>query len=113
MNPDEPLRTKSLAVEDPAPMDATLGGYLWLPRMIDKARASRAGTVGNYYKYPCPIDRESLRLLGVKEDEFATLVSTAATGAEVLAGLRELGARPPSAALFDPIALNASLHHGS
>jgi hypothetical protein len=32
-------------------MDATLDGYPWLPRMIDKARA---GTLGDYYRYPCP-----------------------------------------------------------
>jgi hypothetical protein len=27
-------------------MDATLNGYAWLPRMIDKSRAARAGTHG-------------------------------------------------------------------
>jgi Domain of unknown function (DUF5069) len=62
---------KDLAREDPAPMDATLdGGYPRLPRMIDKARASHAGTLGDYYRYPCPIDTACLELLGINADTF-------------------------------------------
>ena len=48
---------KDLSTEEPRPMDATLAGYLWLPRMIDKARAARANTLGDYYRYPLLMDR--------------------------------------------------------
>ena len=58
---------KNLTHEDPEPMDARLAGYPWLPRMIDKARASHAGTLGTYYRYPCPIDRACLELIGIDE----------------------------------------------
>lgn len=33
-------------------MDATVDGYARVPRMIDKARAATAGTLGDYYRYP-------------------------------------------------------------
>jgi hypothetical protein len=31
---------KDLSREDPRPMDASVAGHPWLPRMIDKARAA-------------------------------------------------------------------------
>lgn len=42
----------------------TLGGYAHLARMIDKARAKGAGTLGEYI-YPCPLDQALLEFLGV------------------------------------------------
>jgi Domain of unknown function (DUF5069) len=113
MNPDEPLRTKNLSEEEPASMDDTLGGYPWLPRMIDKARASRAGTLGGYFKYPCPIDRQCLGLLGIDSGAFADLSEHAETGTLVLDGLGVLGALNADAASFDPVALNTELHGSS
>jgi hypothetical protein len=49
--PPHPAAT-DLAHEEPPPMDAKLAGYPWLPRIIDKARASHAGTLGTYYATP-------------------------------------------------------------
>jgi len=46
-----------------------LGGYLHLARMIDKARAKAAGSLGEY-RYPCPIDQSLLELLGVESEAF-------------------------------------------
>jgi len=110
MNPDEPLRTKNLAEEEPAAMDDTLGGYAWLPRMVDKARASHAGTLGQYFRYPCPIDTEALSRLGVTAEAFARLSGQAATGRAILEGLVVLQARTPQEAAFDPVKLNEELH---
>jgi hypothetical protein len=91
-------------------MEASLGGYPWLPRMIDKARAARADTLGTYYRYPCPIDAVCLRRLGVSADAFAEIAAAAVTDEEVLDLLVAAGARPPRVATFDPIRLNARLH---
>lgn len=33
---------------EPRPGDLELGGYRWLPRMIDKARADADGSIGDY-----------------------------------------------------------------
>lgn len=46
-----------------------LGGYVHLPRMIDKARAKAAGTLGEYI-YPCPLDLALLDHLGVRAEDF-------------------------------------------
>ncbi len=110
MNPDAPLRTKNLAEEDPAPMDDTLGGYAWLPRMIDKARASRADCLGSYFRYPCPIDTHCLSRLGLTADSFATLAVAARTGRDVLTAMATAGASEPRTAWFDPVDLNRRLH---
>ncbi len=113
MNPDEPLRTRHLAEEDPAPMDDTLGGYPWLPRMIDKARASHAGVLGPYFRYPCPIDTVALGLLGIQATSFERLAVTAAYGQDILEQLSALGSPSPDAIRFDPVELNRELHDTS
>jgi hypothetical protein len=46
-----------------------LGGYAHLARMIDKARAKSAGTLGEYI-YPCPLDQALLEFLGLGADAF-------------------------------------------
>ena len=93
------------------PMDATLGGYPWLPRMIDKARARRAGTLGDLV-HPCPVDRACLARLRVGFREFTELIAATETDAEVLAGLRALGAATPAQAWFDPVRLEEQLTRG-
>jgi uncharacterized RmlC-like cupin family protein len=82
------------------PMDATLDGYAWLPRMIDKSRAARAGTLGDAV-HPCPVDRRCLALLGIDVETFGAVVAAAADDAAVLAGLRAAGVASADAAWFD------------
>lgn len=41
-----------------------LGGYAILPRMLDKGRASIAGTAGEYH-YDCPTDQRFLEFAGI------------------------------------------------
>lgn len=103
--PDVPA--KDLSIEEPAAMDATLGGYPWLPRMADKARAAHAGTAGTY-KYPCPIDHTLLAGLGLHPEVFQEL-ALKADGDDLVAGLQGLGVRSPQEAWFDPVALEDEL----
>jgi hypothetical protein len=53
-----------LTVQEPRGLDAELEGYAWLPRMLDKARASLAGTAGRY-QFGCPVDHTCMARLGV------------------------------------------------
>ncbi|MFQ5673720.1 MAG: DUF5069 domain-containing protein [Nitrospinales bacterium] len=48
----------------------TLAGLVHIPRMIDKARARNAGTLGEYI-FPCPLDNIILNFLDVTAEEFA------------------------------------------
>jgi hypothetical protein len=111
MDPNQPLTTKDLAHQRPRPMDETLAGYAWLPRIIDKARAANAGTLGGYV-HPCPVDRRCLGLLGVEAERFREIASSARTGAEVVAGLRRAGARSAADAWFDAVAFEEALMRG-
>jgi Domain of unknown function (DUF5069) len=101
---------KNLTHEEPEPMDAKLAGYPWLPRMIDKARASQAGTLGTYYRYPCPIDAACLDLLGIDADTFRGIANEAIDGQAVIDQLAAIGANAEQVASFDPVQLNAELH---
>lgn len=51
-----------------------LAGYVHLPRMIDKCRASLAGTEGDYI-YPCPMDQRLLDFTGITAKQFSKAVS--------------------------------------
>ena len=55
-----------------APDLNTLAGIAHLPRMIDKARALRNNTLGEYI-YPCPLDRHVLNFLATNAEDFADL----------------------------------------
>lgn len=60
-----------------------LGGYVWLPRIIDKARAFNAGTVGEY-NYDCPMDKHFLAFAGIDSRTFAQAVKETDSDQEVL-----------------------------
>ncbi|MBM3259993.1 MAG: DUF5069 domain-containing protein [Candidatus Sericytochromatia bacterium] len=47
-----------------SPLDR-LGDLPWLPRLIDKARAHLAGTMGDYIPYPCGGDQRFLDTFGL------------------------------------------------
>ncbi len=46
-----------------------MAGLVHIPRMIDKARAARQNTLGDYI-YPCPMDKIMLEFLKVDSDTF-------------------------------------------
>jgi hypothetical protein len=46
-----------------------LGGYAWLARLADKARAKHAGTDGDYVAY-CPLSTGFLQRAGVHASDF-------------------------------------------
>ena len=90
------------------PMDATLDGYAWLPRIIDKSRAAQAGTLGDVV-HPCPVDRRCLERLGIGFEDFTAIVRGASSDAEVLDGLRAHGVASPREQWFDAVAFEDEL----
>ena len=58
-----------LRVQFPRSVREKIGGYVHLARMIDKCRASLAGTLGDYL-YPCPLDNRLLDFTGLTADQF-------------------------------------------
>jgi Domain of unknown function (DUF5069) len=60
-----------------------LGGYTILPRVLDKARATLAGTNGEY-KFNNPLDNVLFGFAGVTSDSFLAQVKTGAGDFEML-----------------------------
>ena len=61
-----------------------LGGYVLLPRMLDKCRATIAGTNGEY-NFDCPIDQHIIRFTGIDPAALKAAVATGMGDGEVLA----------------------------
>ncbi len=66
------ITAPNLNVAVPRSSKDTLAGIAHLPRMIDKARALRNDTLGEYI-YPCPLDWHVLNFLAMDAEDFADL----------------------------------------
>jgi hypothetical protein len=71
-----------------------IDGICWLPRMIDKARAYDAGTLGHYFFGQSPVDGSFLSAAGFDYADLLDAVRMAPDDAGVLA---ELERRAPGA----------------
>jgi hypothetical protein len=93
--------------------DTSLGSIVMLARTTDKARASAAGTVGEYH-YNCGMDQKVLAFVGVDHEDFAKLAS-ANNDAKLLAILREryLKKSPAEIARFNEDYLKLSPDKGT
>jgi hypothetical protein len=60
-----------------------IGGFVHLARMIDKARATVAGTNGEYH-YDCPMDQRFFEFTGVKAADFLLEVKAGKGDGELL-----------------------------
>src|SRR3954452_2815230 len=60
-----------------------LGGYVILPRMLDKGRATIAGKQGEF-KYACPLDQHFLEFVGVDGDKLKEQLAAGKGDGEIL-----------------------------
>lgn len=61
-----------------------LGGFVHLPRLIDKARALAAATIGEYH-YECPFDKRFFSFTGLHAKDFLAQVKAGRSDSELLA----------------------------
>src|SRR5512143_3177769 len=61
-----------------------LGGYVILPRMLDKGRATIAGKNGEYH-YDCPTDQQFLTFVGIDADALRKQMEARKGDGELLA----------------------------
>ena len=64
-----------------------IGGFNWLARIFDKARAARDNTIFDYI-YPCPLDKGVLERWGITPAEFTDAVKTIDTDDAILAWVK-------------------------
>ena len=62
------LHTPDLTKFPPRSPRVRLGGYVILPRLLDKGRATLAGKNGEYH-YACPLDMRFLEFAGVDPEK--------------------------------------------
>lgn len=68
----ENINIPDLNVSAPRSSKEKMAEIVHLPRMIDKARAHQADSLGEYI-YPCPLDQQVLQFLQVESENFAKL----------------------------------------
>src|SRR3954465_12956178 len=81
---------KDLTTGEPRPFGLELEGYAHLPRMLDKARATLAGSAGSY-QFGCPVDHTCMARLGIAPELVLDLAWRHASDTEVLQALRDHG----------------------
>jgi hypothetical protein len=65
-----------------------LGGYVILPRMLDKGRATIAGKQGEYH-YACPQDQRFLEFAGIDANALKKQLAAGKSDGEVLEWIRK------------------------
>ena len=72
-----------------------LGGYVLLPRMLDKGRATLAGINGPY-KYACPLDQRFLSFAGIDPEHLREQLALGKGDSDILEWVNANSATKPS-----------------
>jgi hypothetical protein len=91
-----PNNTIDLTKRPPRSPRVRLGGYVILPRMLDKGRASVAGTLGEF-KYACPLDQRFLDFVGIDPEALKKQLAAGKSDGEVLEWIEASAKKKPSA----------------
>jgi hypothetical protein len=78
-----PIATNDLTQRPPRSPRVRLGGYVILPRMLDKGRAVIAGKQGEF-KYACPLDQEFLNFAGIDPEKLREQLAAGKGDGEIL-----------------------------
>jgi hypothetical protein len=77
------ISAPDLTQRPPRSARCRVGGYAILPRMLDKGRATIAGTNGEYH-FDCPVDQHILNFLGVDAKALREQLGTGKGDGEIL-----------------------------
>ena len=91
-----PNNTIDLTKRPPRSPRVRLGGFVILPRMLDKGRAAVAGTLGEF-KYACPLDQRFLDFVGIDPAALKKQLAAGKSDGEVLAWIEASAKKKPSA----------------
>src|SRR3954463_16663745 len=106
--PEGVRAARDLRAGEPRAFGVELEGYAHLPRMLDKARATLAGTAGRYL-FGCPVDQTCMARPGVTPELVLDLAARHADDGRVLDVLLEHGIPPAREAWFDAVAVEDEL----
>ncbi len=83
MTNDKSISAPDLTKRPPRSPRSRLGGYVILPRMLDKGRAEIAGTDGEYH-YNCPLDQRLVDFIGIDPEELRKQLAEGKGDGEIL-----------------------------
>ncbi len=89
------LSSPDLNIHPPRSCRTRLGGYVILPRMLDKCRATLTGKNGLYH-YACPIDQRFLQFAGIDADQLKTEVAKGKGDGELLQWIEVNATKKPT-----------------
>ena len=69
------IHAPDLTQRPPRSPRCRLGGYVILPRMLDKGRATLVGKHGEYH-FNCPLDQHFVNFAGIKADKLKEQLAT-------------------------------------
>ncbi len=87
-------RAPDLTRHPPRSPRTMLGGYVHLPRLLDKARAVAAGKAGDFH-YNCPFDQKFFEFTGLHHKAFMVEIKKGKSDSEMLAYVRKKSRRKP------------------
>ena len=77
------IQAPDLTKRPPRSMRSRLGGYVLLPRLLDKCRATLSGKNGEY-NYNCPLDQNFFRFTGVDAEALKAVAASGRGDGEIL-----------------------------
>jgi hypothetical protein len=77
------MNAPNLTKNPPRSPRVRLGGYVILPRMLDKGRATLAGKQGEYH-FNCPLDQRFLGFVGIRADALKKQLAVGKGDREIL-----------------------------
>jgi uncharacterized protein DUF5069 len=77
------IHAPDLTKRPPRSPRVRLGGYVILPRTLDKGRAKIAGTNGEYH-FNCPLDQRVLSFAGIDADALGKQLAAGKSDSEIL-----------------------------
>ena len=80
------LSAPDLTQHPPRSPRVKLGGFVHLPRLLDKARAAANGKLGEFV-FPCPLDQRFFSFVGITSDALLAEVKKGRSDTEMLAWL--------------------------
>jgi hypothetical protein len=90
-----PTNSVDLTQRPPRSPRVRLGGFVILPRLLDKGRASIAGKLGEY-KYACPLDQQFLTYMEVDPEALKKQLAEGKGDGEILAWIKQNARRKPA-----------------
>ena len=83
-----------------------LGGFVWLPRLLDKGRATLAGTNGEY-EYGCLLDQRFFDFVALEPEALKAQLAAGKSDAEVLQWILAHAGRELSPAIIEAWSVQA------